>query len=89
MGSTTDRPASVLAISDSDWYVKWSLATLRRMPSDWRTSQLVIDSPLRPSLAQMGSALPVLGRAAVLLRRLRRERPDVVLLACTGPVWPP
>ena len=75
----------VLAVSDSDSYLKWSLATLRRLPSDWRTSQVVIDSPLRPTAAQVQSAAPVLSRAGVL-SRIRKERPDVVLLGCTGPV---
>lgn len=85
MSSTSTRPVAVLAVSDSDSYLKWSLATLGRMPSHWRTSQVIIDSPLRPSAAQTDATSPVLDRAAVL-RRIRAEQPDVVLLACSGPV---
>ena len=55
--------------------------------------QTIIDSPLRPSPEQIAAAgtqpdrspIPIAGRAEVL-RRIRSERPDVVLLACTGPV---
>ena len=85
MSPTTKQTVRVLAVADSDSYLKWSLATLRRMPSEWRTSQVVIDSPLRPTSAQVQISAPVLSRAGVL-RRIRDERPDVVLLGCTGPV---
>lgn len=80
----------VLAVADSDSYLKWSLATLRRMPPDWSVEQVLVDSPLRPSAEQVRAAggqhpVPVRSRAR-LLRSIRRERPDVVLLGCTGPV---
>ena len=83
------RYPRVLAVADSDSYLKWSAATLRAMPARWRTSQVVIDSPIRPSAAQIraaaGERVEVLPYASVI-DRLRIERPDVVLLACTGPV---
>ena len=83
------RYPRVLAVADSDSYLKWSAATLRAMPARWRTSQVVIDSPIRPSAAQIqaaaGERVEVLPYASVI-GRLRIERPDVVLLACTGPV---
>ncbi len=79
----------VMAVADSDSYLKWSVATLRAMPARWRTTQVVIDSPVRPSAAQIqaaaGERVEVLSYASVI-DRLRLERPDVVLLACTGPV---
>ena len=82
-------PVRVLAVADTDSYLKWSLATLARWPMSWRTTQMVIDNPLRPSATQIGAAggagVAVLGRAA-LVRRIRVEQPDVVLLACSGPV---
>ena len=79
----------MLAVADTDSYLKWSAATLDAMPPGWRTTQLVVDNPVRPSAAQVAAAtrrpVEVLDRAG-LVRRIRNERPDVVLLACTGPV---
>jgi hypothetical protein len=83
------RVTRVVAISDSDSYLKWSVATLRAMPTSWSTTQLVIKNPVLPSAEQAraaaGAPVPVLSYPA-LLETLRRERPDVVLLAATGPV---
>lgn len=79
----------MLAVADTDSYLKWGAATLDAMPAHWRTTQVVVDNPVRPSAAQIAAAtdrrVEVLDRAT-LLRRVRSERPDVVLLACTGPV---
>ena len=79
----------MLGVADTDSYLKWGAATLDAMPPHWRTTQVVVDNPVRPSAAQVAAAtdrsVEVLDRAA-LLRRIRTERPDVVLLACTGPV---
>jgi hypothetical protein len=78
----------VLAVADADSYLKWSAATLDRWPSDWDRGQVLLSSPIAPSLEQARAAtgrpvrrLSLLG----LLRRLRRDPPDVLLLACTGP----
>jgi putative glycosyltransferase DUF6716 len=83
------RVTRVLAVSDSDSYLKWSVATLRAMPASWTTTQLVIKNPVLPSAEQAraaaGAPVPVLSYPA-LLRTLQRERPDVLLLAATGPV---
>ena len=79
----------VLAISDSDSYLKWSVATLRALPAAWSSTQVVVKNPVLPSAEQArtaaGRAVEVLAYPA-LLRRLERERPDVVLLAASGPV---
>ena len=83
------RVTRVLAISDSDSYLKWSVATLRALPAAWSSTQLVVKNPVLPSAEQArtaaGAPVPVLAYPA-LLRRLERERPDVVLLAASGPV---
>jgi hypothetical protein len=80
---------SVLAIADTDSYLKWSAATLDALPHSWESSQLLIRNPVMPSEAQIRAAsrrpVEVLSFGA-LVRRIRRECPDVVLLACTGPV---
>ena len=79
----------MLAVADTDSYLKWGAATLDAMPAHWRTTQVVVGNPVRPSAAQVAAAtdryVQVLDRST-LLRRIRAERPDVVLLACTGPV---
>lgn len=96
MVSTVQRPSPppgapprVLAVADTDSYLKWGAATLDAMPAHWSTTQVVVDNPVRPSAAQIAAAtarpVTVLSRRA-LLRRVRDDRPDVVLLACTGPV---
>jgi hypothetical protein len=89
MAFPSRSPVRVLAVADSDSYLKWSAATLQALPSDWDRTQVIIDSPVRPSAAQIRSAtgerVDVLRRGR-LLRRIRREQPDVLLLACTGPV---
>jgi hypothetical protein len=79
----------VLAIADTDSYLKWSAATLAALPDSWESTQLLIENPVMPSAAQIRAAsnrpVEVLTHAA-LVRRIRTGFPDVVLLACTGPV---
>ena len=79
----------VIAISDSDSYLKWSVATLRALPSSWSSTQLVVKNPVLPSPEQAraaaGRSVPVLSYSA-LMGVLRRATPDVVLLAASGPV---
>jgi hypothetical protein len=79
----------VLAVADTDSYLKWAAATLAAMPPEWLGAIAVIENPAMPSPAQIASAtqLPVkvLDRRAIL-RRIRTEAPDAILLACTGPV---
>ena len=78
----------VLAISDSDSYLKWSVATLRALPAAWETTQVVVRNPVVPSASQVraaaGDPVEVLTYPA-LVRTLEREQPDVVLLSATGP----
>ncbi|MET1007531.1 MAG: DUF6716 putative glycosyltransferase, partial [Propionibacteriaceae bacterium] len=79
----------VLAVADSDSYLKWTAATVALLPPDWDTTQVVIATPITPSPAQIMAAA---GRyvevvpLARLLWRIATERPDVLLLGCTGPV---
>ena len=79
----------VLAIADTDSYLKWSAATLDALPRSWESTQLLIENPVMPSAAQIQAGsrrrVDVLSHAAVI-RRIRGDCPDMVLLACTGPV---
>jgi hypothetical protein len=85
----TPAAVRVLAVADTDSYLKWSAATLDALPHSWESSQLLIRNPVMPSEAQIRAAssrrVEVVSFGA-LVRRIRRECPDVVLLACTGPV---
>ena len=87
----------MLAIADADSYLKWSAATLRRLPAGWSRRQVLLRSPTTPSPEQVRAATgePMAPLSVFALHRLLvRERPDVVLLACTGPTvsalagWP-
>ncbi|MFF3437395.1 DUF6716 putative glycosyltransferase [Streptosporangium sp. NPDC002721] len=82
----------VLAVADSDSYLKWAACLLRDLPSGCETELAVIRTPITPSPAQIHAAVagsaadpPVLS-ARALRRTAERLRPDVVLVACTGPV---
>jgi Putative glycosyltransferase (DUF6716) len=79
---------SVLAVADSDLYLTWSAATLAAMPAGWTRRQIVVRSPVTPSVTQLraatGGDVEVLGLPR-LLGLIERQRPDVVLLAATGP----
>jgi CheY-like chemotaxis protein len=84
----------VLAVADTDSYLKWSAATLAGLPAHWSSTQVLLRNAVMPSPAQVeaaSSAAPGRGTVRVLglpalLALLARERPDVLLLACTGPV---
>jgi hypothetical protein len=87
--AATTATIRVLAIADTDSYLKWSTTTLDALPDAWESRQLLIQNPAMPSWAQIQAATsrPVeFVSHAALRRRIRLERPDVVLLACTGPV---
>ncbi|MFE6971742.1 DUF6716 putative glycosyltransferase [Isoptericola sp. NPDC057653] len=95
------RAPRVLAVADSDSYLKWGVWTLARLRDDpggdgadgLRLSAVVVRSPIAPTAGQSAAAVsgtgvgrpPVLGPRA-LRRLVRRARPDVVLVAATGPV---
>lgn len=78
----------VLAVADADSYLKWSVATLDRLPGSWDRRQAIVSSPLTPSPAQTVAAAGV-ELSPVSLARLHasllHDPPDVLMLACTGP----
>ena len=85
----------VLAIADSDSYLKWAAWLLDGAPPDWTASLVVVSSPTSPTPEQVAAALHGTRYAEVadrpwtlprIVATVRRQRPDVVLLACTGPV---
>ncbi|SEG90905.1 hypothetical protein SAMN04489712_12774 [Thermomonospora echinospora] len=86
-------PARVLAVADSDSYLKWTAGLLDHLPPHWPRRLAVVRSPITPSPEQIRSALngtdadvPDIVPARGVLHLIRRFRPDVVVLGCTGPV---
>ena len=79
----------VLAVADTDSYLKWSVSTLATLPAGWTSHQVLLRNAVMPSPDQVAAAgqpdVEVVGLTR-LLALLVRERPDVVLLSCTGPV---
>jgi len=82
----------VLAVADSDSYLKWAAATLDALGDGFAGRLALVASPVLPSGAQVAAAVagtalrpPVVRRVGGLVRRLRRDPPDVLLVACTGP----
>ncbi|HEX4816306.1 MAG TPA: DUF6716 putative glycosyltransferase [Nonomuraea sp.] len=81
----------MLAVADSDSYLKWAACLLADLPAGCVTDLLVVRTPIAPSPEQITAAVgdreqpPVLSARSVR-RAAERARPDVILVACTGPV---
>lgn len=91
----TARRTTVLAIADSDSYLKWACATLDRLDERFTTRVVLLASPITPSAGQVeaatsatrfASAAPPVLRLRELRTLLRQHTPDVLLLAATGPI---
>jgi hypothetical protein len=88
------QPLRILAVADSDSYVKWGAALLARAPAEWMRQLVVVATPVLPSANQLASALEstaVIGRADVLelsglAVRVSNLQPDVVLISARGPL---
>lgn len=85
----------VLAVADSDSYIKWGAAVLERAPAHWERSIVVVATPAAPSPDQLAAALAgtsfagartAIAQLAQIAARVAAEQPDVVLLAVRGPV---
>jgi hypothetical protein len=85
----------LVAVADSDSYVKWGAATLDRSPRGWEREFLIIRTPALPSESQLKSAVSGTSWAATPLRivdladlaaLIAREKPDAVMLCLRGPV---
>ena len=85
----------VVAVADSDSYVKWAAAMLGRMPADWQVSLVIVNTPKRPSRDQLVSALSgtTIDADSVValpfdraMTHVASERADAVLVATIGPL---
>lgn len=87
----------VLAVADSDSYLKWACATLDRLGSTDETglerSAVLVKTPIAPTTGQIAAAVagssvvrPAVLPVRELAAQIRTKTPDVVLIAATGPV---
>lgn len=85
----------IVALADTDSYVKWAAALLGSLPQETDAELLLIDTALVVSPAQQQAALQGSGLDTSRVRRiafgglaaeLTRLRPDAVLVASRGPV---
>ncbi len=85
----------LIAIADSDSYLKWAAAFIGVLPNGTERELILIETPALPSAGQRAAALAVGGippeqllmlPLAEVLGVLRRDRPDAVLIALRGPV---
>lgn len=83
----------ILALADSDSYVKWGAALIGGLPPEWERELLVVDSPIVVSDAQLATALAGSGVESSgrigpteVVARVAERRPDVVLAATAGPI---
>lgn len=91
--STSER-IRILAISDSESYLKWATQLLTELP-DIEAEVCLLDTPILPTPEQISHAVagtawagrdvPIITRAQ-LASTIGRHRPDIVLGAATGPV---
>lgn len=86
----------VLAVADSDSYLKWACSTLDSLgepDASLERSAVLVHTPIVPTTSQIAAAVAgstivrprVLGLRA-LREHVRATRPDVVLVAATGPI---
>ncbi|MEU7858054.1 DUF6716 putative glycosyltransferase [Nonomuraea sp. NPDC049141] len=81
----------VLAVADSDSYLKWAACLLGDLPPGSGTELVVVRTPIAPSPEQIAAAVgdrptPPLMSARAVRRLAERTRPDAIIVACTGPV---
>jgi hypothetical protein len=87
--------SKVIAVADSDSYVKWAAAMLAALPAAWPTRLVIVATVKQPSEGQLASALAGSGIApadvvvldfAEAVAWVAGEAPDAVLVATIGPL---
>jgi hypothetical protein len=83
----------LVALADSDSYVKWGAALAGTLSPEWDRELLVLESPMVVSDAQLRAALAGSGidrvtrvRFPEVAPRLAADPPDAVLVATPGPI---
>jgi hypothetical protein len=87
------RPFRLLAVADSDSYLKFACATLESVGAGWEREVLLVRSPILPTLEQTQAATAgtfLAGKAPRVIPasglRAALAGADVVLAAATGPI---
>ncbi|OFL68940.1 hypothetical protein HMPREF2757_07065 [Brevibacterium sp. HMSC063G07] len=89
------RRHRLVAVCDSESYLKWAAALLDGLDDSFETDLWIVESPIQPTGEQIANAVAGTSRAEaevplVPVSRLEGElsaaSPDVVLAAATGPV---
>ena len=85
----------IVAIADSDSYLKWAASLLTTLPAEWEHELILVKTPVLPSASQRVAALATSGidpecvarlALADLPHRLATVGADAVLVAARGPV---
>ncbi len=82
-----------LVVADSDSYLKWAVTRMADLGPRWDAELVVVANAVTPSPAQRAAAVdgrlpqepPVVGLRD-LVARLRADPPDLLFLACRGPL---
>ena len=89
------RRHRLVAVCDSESYLKWAAALLDGLDDSFETDLWIVESPIQPTGEQIANAVAGTSRAeaevpVIPVSRLEGElsaaSPDVVLAAATGPV---
>ncbi|MFV0406434.1 MAG: DUF6716 putative glycosyltransferase [Propioniciclava sp.] len=82
-----------LFVADSDSYLKWAVQRLHDLPDAWDVELVIVQNAVTPSTDQQTAALdgrlrdtPPTIALDVLVDRLRSAPPDLLFLACRGPL---
>jgi hypothetical protein len=85
----------IVAIADSDSYLKWAASLLATLPDGWDRELILVETPVLPSASQREAALSTTGidpervarlALADLPQRLATVGADALLVATRGPV---
>lgn len=95
LDSQRTRRHRLVAVCDSESYLKWAAAMLDGFDDSFETDLWIVESPIQPTGEQIANAVAGTSRAeaevpVIPVSRLEGElsavSPDVVLAAATGPV---
>ncbi|WP_296665212.1 DUF6716 putative glycosyltransferase [Demequina sp.] len=82
-----------LVVADSDSYLKWGVTRMGDLPSSWDVELVVVANAVTPSGSQRAAAVdgrlpaePPVVTLKDLVARLRAAPPDLLFLACRGPL---
>jgi len=91
-GAASPRPRA-LVVADADSYLKWAVARAHDLASSFDVRVVVVRSAVTPSAEQRNAAVdgrlaeaPALIGLRELARELAAAPPDLLLLACRGPL---